>query len=53
MVLRGCVSPLWNYYDVWNFPAPPPYYRLADLNPVLYAAVALNPSMKFEYFEVG
>ena len=27
------------------------YYSLTDTNPVLYAAVALHPSLKFEYFK--
>ena len=27
------------------------YYSLTDTNPVLYAAVALHPSLKYEYFK--
>ena len=27
------------------------YYTLTDIAPVHYAAVALNPEMKFDYFE--
>jgi len=29
------------------------YYALTEFNPVLYAAVALHPSMKYEYFEIA
>ena len=29
------------------------YYALTEANTVLYAAVALHPSMKFDYFEVN
>jgi hypothetical protein len=31
--------------------ATPRYYELLDRSPVYYAAVALHPEMKFEYFE--
>lgn len=41
--LTACVALAWEKLDK--------YYSLTDTNPVLYAAVALHPGLKYDYFK--